>query len=375
LLGHLLTQDNIDNIIVERRSREHVESRVRAGVIEYGVAQFLRDVGAGERLAREGLVHHGVQMWFDGRRHRLPLSDLADGKSIIVYGQQEMVKDLIALRLASGAPIEFSAEVTELDGLASDTPSVVYESQGDVVRLEGDYVAGCDGSLGISNRAVDPSALGRMERTYPFAWLGIIAQAPPAIDELIYARHARGFALYSMRSHSISRLYLGIDAGETLTEWPDSRIWEELHTRLATEDGSPVQEGPILERSIAGLRNVVVAPMRVGRLFLAGDAAHIVPPTGAKGMNAALSDVRDLHRALHAWYRDRDARLLDGYSELALERTWRAEEFSTSMTQMLHPYSDLPFESEIQLTRLRQVFSNETIATVLARNYVDLNSL
>lgn len=346
---------------------------MRAGVIEHGVVQMLAEAGAGERMSREGLVHHGVQIWFDGQRHRIPLSELAEGRTITVYGQQELVKDLIALRIASGAPLEFDAEVVTVDGLTDTTPSVVYERNGERVRVEGDYVAGCDGNLGVANR-VGP-VFQRTERTYPFAWLGIIAQAPPAYEELVYARHTRGFALYSMRSPTISRLYLGIGAHETLEEWPDDRIWEELRVRLATEGSANINEGPILERSIAGLRNLVVSPMRYGRLMLAGDAAHIVPPTGAKGMNAALCDVRDLHRALAAVYRERDGRLLDDYSDLALERTWRAEEFSTYMTQMLHPYPHDPFESEVQLTRLRQVFANPAIATVLSRNYVDLNSL
>lgn len=374
LLGHMLTGDGIDNIVVERRSRQHVESRVRAGVIEHGMVQLLCEVGAGARLLKEGLVHHGVQMWFDAERHRIPLSDLSDGRTITVYGQQEVVKDLIALRYAAGASIEFDADVTEIDGLNGTAPSIVFTSGSETVRIQGDYVAGCDGSLGVANRAA-PSVMTRLERSYPFAWLGIIAEAPPAHEELVYARHARGFALYSMRSPTISRLYLGIDALDSLDDWPDDRIWEELHVRLATEGDGAINEGPILERSIAGLRNVVVSPMRHGRLMLAGDAAHIVPPTGAKGMNAALADVRDLFRALHASYREGDDRLLVGYSDLALERAWRAEEFSTYMTQMLHPYPDDPFESAVQLARLRQVFNNPAIAGLLSRNYVDLNSL
>jgi p-hydroxybenzoate 3-monooxygenase len=373
LLGHMLTRDGIDNVIIERRSRQHVESRVRAGVIEFGIVELLLGVGAGERLVREGLVHQGVEMWFDGQRHRVPLSELADGRTITVYGQQEIVKDLIALRLGSGAPIAFDSEVTQLEELEGVAPEVVYQTGSETVRVKGDYVAGCDGSLGVANRST--SAFRRIERTYPFAWLGIIAQAAPANEELVYARHARGFALYSMRSPSISRLYLGIDSHDTLDDWPDSRIWDELHARLATEGDGEINEGPILERSIAGLRNIVVGPMRHGRLMLAGDAAHIVPPTGAKGMNAALGDVRDLHRALVASYREGDDRLLDGYSDLARERAWRAEEFSTYMTQMLHPYPNDAFESAVQLARLRQVFADPMLATVLARNYVDLNSL
>lgn len=374
LLGHLLTREGIDNVVIERRSQQRVESRVRAGVIEHGIVQLLCEVGAGERLMREGLVHHGVHMWFDGERHRMPLSELSDGRTITVYGQQEVVKDLIALRRASGAPIEFDAEVVEIGGLNGSAPWVTFTTESGEVRIEGDYVAGCDGNLGVTNRSA-PGVMTRIERSYPFAWLGIIAEAPPAHDELVYARHDRGFALYSMRSPAISRLYLGIDATDRLDQWPDDRIWEELHVRLATDGDGAINEGPILERSIAGLRNVVVGSMRSGRLLLAGDAAHIVPPTGAKGMNAALADVRDLFRALQAAYRDRDERLLDGYSDLALERAWRAEEFSTYMTQMLHPYVGDPFESAVQLTRLRQVFANRNLASALSQNYVDLNSL
>lgn len=372
-LGHLLNRDGIDNLVIERRSRDHVESRVRAGVIEHGVARMLEEAGAGERMKREGLVHRGIELRFDHKGHRIPLTDLADGRSIVVYGQQELVKDLIQLRLAAGAPIEFDAQVNLVEGLNNDAPSVEYQLNGETVRVSCDYIAGCDGSHGIANQSLPSGIVRRFERTYPFAWLGIIAQAAPANDELIYARHDRGFALYSMRSPTVSRLYLGVAPHETIEEWPDDRIWEELNLRLATEEKPDITVGPITERSITGLRNIVITPMRYGRLLLAGDSAHIVPPTGAKGMNAALGDVRDLHRALTEAYRRHDLRLLDEYSDTALERVWRAEEFSTYMTQMLHPYLDEPFENAVQLSRLRQAVSNHETLVTLARNYVDLN--
>jgi p-hydroxybenzoate 3-monooxygenase len=374
-LGHLLTAQGIDNHIIERRSREHVEARVRAGVIEHGVAALFDEAGAGERMRREGLIHHGVEIRFDGERHRIAFEELADGRGIVVYGQQEAEKDLIALRLAAGAPIDFEAEATAIDGVTSDAPTVTYRHQGVETRLRAEYVVGADGSLGLANRTIPESVVRRYERTYPFAWLGIIAQAPPATEELIYARHSRGFALYSMRSPTVSRLYLGVARDETLEAWPDERIWQELDARLGTEDQPHVTRGEITERSITPLRNIVVTPMSYGRLFLAGDSAHIVPPTGAKGMNAAIGDVRDLFRALMAALREGDDRLLSAYSDTALERIWRAEEFSTYMTQMLHPYEHDPFESEVQRSRLAQAVANPDVTRVLARNYVDLNSL
>ena len=374
LLGHLLRQHGIDNVIVERRSREYVEQRVRAGVIEFGIANFLEEVGVGQRLRREGLTHHGVELRFDHQTHRVALSDLTEGKTITVYGQQELVKDLIALRLGDGGEILFDVEVSELDGLSG--PQAVVRGKGleDEVRIECDYVAGCDGSFGVATRSVPASALRRHERTYPFSWLGILAQAAPTTEELIYARHERGFALYSMRSPSVSRLYLGVPPTDTLEMWSDDRIWEELNVRLTTEESPKVNEGPIMERSITAMRSVVIEPMRCGRLLLAGDASHIVPPTGAKGMNLALGDIRVLASALVAQLLEGDERLLDAYSATCLERVWRAEEFSNYMTQMLHP-SDDDFENGVQRARLRQAVTTREAATVLARNYCDLNGL
>jgi len=374
LLGHLLQRDGVANVVVERRSQTYVEQRVRAGVIEYGVANFLESVGAGERLRREGLVHHGVEFRFDHQTNRIALSEFADGKTITVYGQQELVKDLIALRARDAEAVRFDAEVVALEDLTSETPVVRGHGPGGDFRITCDFVAGCDGSFGVATRSVPVAALRRHERTYPFSWLGILAEAAPTNDELIYARHDNGFALYSMRSPSISRLYLGVAPTDTLEAWSDSRIWEELNVRLATDAHPTVNEGPILERSITAMRSVVIEPMRFGRLLVAGDAAHIVPPTGAKGMNLALGDIRVLARALVAQLKEGDDRLLEAYSATCLERVWRAEEFSNYMTQMLHP-SDDEFENGVQHARLRQVVASREAATVLARNYCDLNTL
>ncbi|HUY16149.1 MAG TPA: 4-hydroxybenzoate 3-monooxygenase [Acidimicrobiales bacterium] len=375
LLGHLLEREGVDNVVLERRSREYLEQRVRAGVIEFGVANLIDEAGAGERLRREGLVHHGVEFRFERHSYRVPLSELADGKTITVYGQQEVVKDLIALRLQSGAPLLFNAEVAVIDGLTSDEAFVEGEDSEGKLRISCQYVAGCDGSFGVANRSIPASLFRKYERTYPFSWLGILAEAPPTSEELIYCRHESGFALYSMRSTTLSRLYLGVRPSDTLDAWSDDRIWDELNVRLATDATSELRQGPIVERSITNMRSVVVSPMRHGRLFLAGDAAHIVPPTGAKGMNLALGDVRVLARALLAQLQESDDSLLATYSATCLERVWRAEEFSNYMTQMLHPSDEDDFENGVQLARLRQAVHSHEASAVLARNYVDLNSL
>ncbi|MGB8197032.1 MAG: 4-hydroxybenzoate 3-monooxygenase [Acidimicrobiales bacterium] len=375
LLGHLLQRDGIDNVIVETRSLEYVQHRVRAGVIEYGIANFLEESGVGTRMRAEGLVHHGVEFRVDGVSHRIALSDLYDGHAITVYGQQEVVKDLIEARKASGAPLHFDATVTSIEGHLSAQPSVTYRTQHGEARITADYVIGCDGSHGVSVASVPSASLRRYERVYPFSWLGILAEAPPATEELIYCRHTQGFALYSMRSPTLSRLYLGVPPDEKLDDWSDDRIWDELTTRLATERTETISRGPIIERGITPMRSVVVAPMRYGRLLLAGDAAHIVPPTGAKGMNLALADVRLLAPALLASLRDGDERLLDSYSNESLRRVWRAEEFSTYMTQMLHPHPSDEFENGVQSARLRQVIDSDDTARALARNYVNLSSL
>jgi p-hydroxybenzoate 3-monooxygenase len=374
LLGHLLQREGVDNVIVETRSLEYVQQRVRAGVIEYGIANFLEESGVGARMRSDGLVHHGIEFRLDGVSHRIALSDLYDGRAITVYGQQEVVKDLITARLATDAPLYFEATVTSVSGHTSRNPSVVVATDEGESEITGDYVVGCDGSHGVATASVPAGVLRRFERVYPFSWLGILAEAPPATEELIYCRHPRGFALYSMRSPTLSRLYLGVSPDETLDSWSDDRIWEELTTRLTTDDGASISQGPIVERGITPMRSIVVAPMRFGRLFLAGDAAHIVPPTGAKGMNLALADVRLLAPALVAGLSG-DERGLDVYSEESLRRVWRAEEFSTYMTQMLHPHPSDDFENGVQVARLRQVVESEDTARALARNYVNLSSL
>lgn len=374
-LGHLLAQRGIDNVIIERRSREYVERRVRAGVIEHGVANSLDEAGAGERMRREGLVHHGVEFRFGHTSHRIPLSELTNGKTITVYGQQELVKDLIALRLNSGGELHFDTEARSISDLDSDHAVVEGVGPTGSLRVTSEFVAGCDGSYGVSHQSLPASSLRRYERTYPFAWLGVLAEAPPMSEELIYCRHERGFALCSMRSPTLSRLYLGVAPSENLDRWSDDRIWEELNLRLATDSSPEIREGPILERSLTAMRSVVVAPMRSGRLLTAGDAAHIVPPTGAKGMNLALADIRILAHALIESLSASSDDLLDTYSSTCLERVWRAEEFSNYMTQMLHPRDNDEFENEVQATRLRQMVSSSEASTVFARNYTDLNTL
>jgi p-hydroxybenzoate 3-monooxygenase len=326
-------------------------------------------------MRREGLPHHGVEFRFDHESHRVPLSELTGGKTITVYGQQELVKDLIALRLASSAALHFETEATLLSGLIADDPIIEGTTPEGPFRLSCDFVAGCDGSHGVVNQSLPPGALRRYERTYPFSWLGVLAEATPTSEELIYCRHERGFALCSMRSPTLSRLYLGVRPSDTLEEWSDDRIWDELNVRLATDSTPDISQGPIIERSITAMRSVVLAPMRYGRLLMAGDAAHIVPPTGAKGMNLALADIRLLAPAIIESLRRRNDDLLEAYSAACLERVWRAEEFSNYMTQMLHPREDDDFENEVQHARLRQVVSSREASTVLARNYTDLNTL
>ena len=375
VLGHLLDGAGVETVVLERRSRAYVEQRVRAGVIEYGIANFLAEIGVGERMRDKGLVHQGIELRFEGRSHRVALAELADGHPITVYGQTELVKDLNRLRTASGRPLLFETEVEALEGLEGDRPTVVARGPQGPVRVEADWVVGADGAHGVAARSVPEGVLRVAARTYPYAWLGILAEAPPATEELIYCRHERGFALYSMRSPTVSRLYLGVEPSESLENWSDDRIWSELNARLATPEMPTIEEGPIVERSITAMRSIVRTPLRYRRLVLAGDAAHIVPPTGAKGMNLALADVRRLAPALVAQVLEGDGRLLEAYSDACLRRIWRAEEFSTYMTQMLHPHPSDDFENGVQLARLRQAVSVRTATETLARNYVDLSSI
>jgi p-hydroxybenzoate 3-monooxygenase len=369
-LAHLLHREGIDSVVLESRSRAYVEARIRAGVLEQGVVDLLCEAGAGERLRREGIVHHGIEVQFAGERHRIPLSDLTGGRTITIYGQTEVVKDLIAARLASGRPLLFEVDGVRLDGVDSERPRVEFGHDGVRHALECDVVAGCDGFHGVSRPSVPAGVLRTFSREYPFAWLGILAAVPPSNDELVYAHHERGFALLSLRSPDLSRLYVQCRPDDDLAEWPDERVWAELRARLGL-DGWTLAEGPVLEKGITPMRSFVAEPMRYGRLFLAGDAAHIVPPTGAKGLNLAVHDVRLLAEAIADWNRTGRGALLDAYSAACLRRVWRAEHFSWWMTTMLHRLEgDDPFDVRLQESQLRYLVTSKAAARSLAENYV-----
>ncbi|HUI57207.1 MAG TPA: 4-hydroxybenzoate 3-monooxygenase [Bryobacteraceae bacterium] len=372
LLGHLLRLDGIDSIIVEDRSREHVIERVRAGVLEQGTVDLLIETGVGERLRREGMRHGGIHLCFERRRHRIDFEKLTGGRSITVYGQNEVVKDLIEARCATGRPLYFEVEKVRVTDFASE-PRIAFQKDGQQLEMACDFIAGCDGSHGVCRPSIPAASLRTYETEYPFAWLGILAAAAPSSDELVYALHERGFALFSMRSPSITRLYLQCALDEDLAQWPDERIWDELAARLETDDGWRPNRGPILQKGITGMRSLVAEPMRCGRLFLAGDAAHIVPPTGAKGLNLAAADVRILSRALTAYYREGREDLLDGYSSRCLRRVWRAQRFSWWMTSMLHRApGGSEFDYRRQLAELDYVTSSRAAMTSLAENYAGL---
>jgi len=370
-LAHLLHLERIDSVVLEDRSLEYVEARIRAGVLEQGTADLLREAGVGERMHREGIVHEGVYLQFDGERHRIDF-DALTGKAIVIYGQTEVVKDLIEARLATGRPLLFEVEDVSVHDVESDRPEIRFRHDGVEQRLECDVIAGCDGFHGVCRPSIPAGVLREFSREYPYGWLGILAAAPPSSDELVYAHHDRGFALLSLRTPELGRLYVQCRPDEDLDEWPDERIWEELHARLGLT-GWTLTEGPVLEKGVTGMRSHVVEPMRHGNLFLAGDAAHIVPPTGAKGLNLAIADVRVLAEVLADWYRTGRRDTLDGYSQRCLRRVWRCEHFSWWMTSMLHrsPDADL-FELKLQLSQLRYVTSSEPAMRSLAENYVGL---
>jgi p-hydroxybenzoate 3-monooxygenase len=372
VLAHLLHLEGIDSVVLEDRSREYVEQRIRAGVLEQGTVDLLTEIGVGERLQREGLVHDGIELQFQGRRHRIDFPRLTGGRRITVYGQQEVVKDLIAARLDTGRPLLFEVEGVGVQDLESEVPLIRCRDQREDVELHCDFIAGCDGFHGVTRDSIPAGVLTPFERVYPFAWLGILAAAPPSNDELIYAYSERGFALHSMRSPTITRMYLQVRPDDDLAEWPDDRIWEELEHRLGLE-GWTLNTGEIIEKGITDLRSFVVEPMQHGRLFLAGDAAHIVPATGAKGLNLAVADVRLLAAALSLWYREGGGSLLERYSSDALRRVWRAEHFSWFMTSMLHRLEgDDEFDAKLQLAQLAYVCSSDKAAASLAENYVGL---
>jgi p-hydroxybenzoate 3-monooxygenase len=372
VLARLLELRGIDSVVLELRSREYVEGRVRAGVLEQRTVDLLTEAGVAERLHREGMVHEGVELRFGGRGHRIDFAALAGGRTITVYGQQEVVKDLIAARLDSGGELRFEVSDVAVADVGSERPAVRFGHAGSEHELRCDVIAGCDGFHGICRPAI-ADALTTYEREYPFAWLGILARARPSSEELIYANHARGFALHSMRTPEITRLYLQCEPGEDLDAWPEERIWEELQARFELDEGFALNEGEIFDKGITPMRSFVVEPMQHGRLFLAGDAAHIVPPTGAKGLNLAVADVEVLADALGAFYRDGDERGLDGYSERCLRRVWRIQHFSYWMTSMLHrPPGQDPFEAQLQLAQLEYVCRSKAASTTLAENYVGL---
>jgi p-hydroxybenzoate 3-monooxygenase len=373
LLSHLLHLQGIESVIVEKHSRDYVEHRVRAGVLEQGTVDLLNEAGVGARMRREGLVHHGIELRFDGRGHRIDITELTGGRSITVYGQQEVVKDLIQARLDAGGLILFDVADVGVRDLETTSPCIVLRNGGEPAELKCDVIAGCDGFHGICRPAVPAGVLKVFERAYPFAWLGILAEAPPTHKELIYAYHDRGFALYSMRSPKITRLYVQVAPEEDISNWPDERIWQELRARLETDDGWKLCEGPVIEKGISGMRSFVVEPMQFGRLFLAGDAAHIVPPTGAKGMNLAIADVCSLSQALTAFFKSGKSDLLDAYSATCLKRVWRAEHFSWWMTSMLHRFpSDDVFQRRLQRSQLDYVINSHAAAVSLAENYAGL---
>ena len=374
LLSHLLHRRGIESVVLEARTRDYVEQRVRAGVLEQGTVDTLVGSGAGERLQREGLVHHGIELRFGGQGHRIAFEKLVPGRAITVYGQQEVVKDLIATRLAAGGQILFGVEDVVPDGIDGQNPEVSFTHQSERRTIEADFIAGCDGFHGVCRDVIPAGVLRFFDKEYPFGWLGVLAAVAPSSEELIYASNDRGFALHSMRSPEVSRFYLQVAPKEDIADWPDERICTELRARLETVPGWTLSTGPVLEKGITAMRSFVTEPMQFGRLFLAGDAAHIVPPTGAKGLNLAAFDVTVLTRALTAWYTSGDASLLDGYSQACLRRVWRAQHFSWWMTTLLHTFDHYDaYDRRLQESYLDYVCSSEAASTSLAENYVGLD--
>jgi p-hydroxybenzoate 3-monooxygenase len=373
LLAHLLRLQGIDSIIIENRSRTYLEDRVRAGVLEQDTVDILNESGVGARLNQQGLIHHGLELSFAGQRHRINLHELTGGRAITVYGQQEVVKDLIKARLEANAPLYFEVEATSIHDFETNAPKIRFHHNGEPHEIHCDYIAGCDGFHGICRPAIPAKELQFFERVYPFGWLGILAQSKPPSEELIYCHHERGFALFSMRSPDVTRLYIQCEPDEDIANWSDDRIWQELETRLHAGGDLILKDGTILQKSVTPMRSFVTEPMQYGRLFLAGDAAHIVPPTGAKGMNLAIADIRVLARALTTFYQTGNTALLESYSATCLRRVWRAEHFSWWMTSLLHRFPDTsPFQQRLQLSELDYVTHSRAAATALAENYVGL---
>ena len=372
-LARILEVEGIESVVLEARSRHYCEHRIRAGVLEQRSADLLREIGVGERLDREGIVHTGVNFQFDGGRHRVQLEELT-GRAIFIYGQTEVVKDLIAARIESGLPLLFEVDDVSVHDIETDRPRLRFTKEGVEEELECEVVAGCDGFHGVCRPSIPAGVLRTFEREYPFGWLGVLADVPPSMDEVVYVHHERGFALLSLRSPMLSRYYVQVAHDEDVAAWPDERFWHELQIRTALE-GWTLHEGPVLEKGVTGMRSFVAEPMQYGRLYLAGDAAHIVPPTGAKGLNLALADVRVLAEALVHCFRTGSDALLAAYSGECLRRIWRAEHFSWWLTSMLHRAGDDPFELRLQLSQLQYVTSSESAARSFAENYVGLEAV
>ena len=373
MLSHLLHLRGIESVVLEASSRKRIEERIRAGVLEQGTVDLLIETGVGERVQRQGLFHGGIELRFRGTGHRIDFRELTGGKGVVIYAQHEVIKDLVAARLSVGGQIIFEAVDVRIQGLDELTPSIHFENEGTTHELSCDFIAGCDGFHGVCRPSIPEGAITAYEQIYPFGWLGILARASPSSEELIYAYHERGFALHSMRSPEISRLYLQCSPNEDLSEWPDERIWAELQRRFELSKHWRLTEGSILQKSVTGMRSFVAEPMQFGRLFLAGDSAHIVPPTGAKGLNLAIADVRVLVGGLTEFYASGKMELLKRYSQICLRRVWKVQRFSWWMTAMLHRHASTnPFDERRQLAELDYVTSSRAAAQTLAENYVGL---
>ena len=373
LLARLLHLQGIETVILELRSREYVLSRIRAGVIEQGMADLLREAKVGERMDREGLIHEGINIAFDGRLERIDFPKHTNGKVVMVYGQTEITDDLMRAHIdESGCTVLYESPALRVEDYDTDSPRIIYEQNGEQKELVCDFVAGCDGFHGVARKSVPADKHINYERTYPFGWLGILSDVPPVNDELIYANHERGFALCSMRSHTRSRYYIQCEASDKVENWSDDAFWDELRRRLPPPAAENVTTGPRLEMSITPLHSFVAEPLRFGRMFLAGDAGHIVPPTGAKGLNLAASDIYYLSRALSAYYKEKRTDLLDRYSDAALRRVWKAIRFSWWYTSLLHKYDDDPMSRRLQVAELDYLVGSKAGQTVLSENYVGL---
>ena len=373
MLSLLLSMEGIDSLVLESRSREEIESTIRAGVLEQGTVDLMTDIGLDERMQQEGAVHHGIELRFDGEAHRINLYELTNGRAITIYPQHEVIKDFVAARLKQGGDILFNVTDVQLSDVASSQPHIHFVYEQEQMELQCDFIAGCDGFHGVSRSSIPAEKQNVFTRSYPFGWLGILMQAPPSTHELIYTYHERGFALVSTRSPELQRMYIQCDPQDEIANWSDTMILEELQARLATTDNWKLLVGPIIQKSILAMRSFVIEPMQYGRLFLAGDAAHIVPPTGAKGLNLAIADVRHLARAITLFYQQNQTHLLEAYSTTCLRRVWRTEHFSWWMTSMLHRFpDDDAFQQRMQRAQLDYTVSSRAAATSLAENYAGL---